>query len=366
MKKKRFNKFIFACFKRSLIFSFAISLFVFVPTITKFVAAKEESLSKKFLGEKADYQGIITLWNVDTFESGSASKISFLENVSLVFEKKNRGAYIKVDNLTIDEFMLRIKENKRPDIFSFGTGVESYLKQDMMELPNQILQCVKANFLSCGLSSKNILAVPWSYSIYTLISSSNRIEKAGKTIKQNLKDFALDLAFDTKLKKSTKHTVSITFGGNNYVHAVNNLLRNFDINLNQEVKMGKIDEKYNKNTFYDAYVNFINNKSSVLLGTNRDVFRMENRKFAGKESDIIYDPLINFTDLVNYVSVTTKDQNKQKTCIEFINFMLSSEVQLRIKNIGMFSTTKSDLYIDGVLKNIEEKINESLLIKNLF
>ena len=47
-------------------------------------------LSNKFFGKKAEYQGVITLWNVDTFEGGSASKTSFLENVSLKFEKEKK------------------------------------------------------------------------------------------------------------------------------------------------------------------------------------------------------------------------------------------------------------------------------------
>ena len=366
MKKNKVRKFIFVCLNKGLILSLVVSLFVFVPVITTVHNTRENALENKFFGKKAEYQGVITLWNVDTFEGGSASKSSFLENVSLKFEEQNKGAYIKVERLSIDEFFSRVKEGKKPDLFSFGNGVQNYLNEDIQTLPSEMLLNLKQNFLSCGLDSSLIKAIPWSYSMYCLISSASRIEKAGKNYKNNLKELALNLSFDQKLKKSTKHTYSLTFGGNEFSNAVNIFTREFSVNLNNEVKMKNIDEKYNKNTFYEAYVNFINNKASVLLGTNRDVFRMENRKFAGKETDVIYEPLLSFSDLVNYVSITTAETKKKKVCLDFIKFLLSERVQKSINNIGLFSPVLNGIYQEGIMKEIELKINEQMLIKNLF
>ena len=366
MKKKKVKKFIFVCLKKGMLISLVVSLFVFVPVLTKTYKAREDAIENKFLGKKAEYQGVLSLWNVDTFEGGSASKTSFLENASLKFEKENRGAYIRVDNLTVDEFISRIKDGKKPDLFSFGNGVQVYLKNDMQTLPNDILSNVKSNFLACGVDRGNIKAVPWSFSTYCLISSISRIEKAGKEFNNNLKELALNLAFDKKLKKSTKHTYSITFGGNDFSNAINIFAREFSANLNNEVQMKNIDENYNKNTFYEAYVNFINNKASVLLGTNRDVFRMENRKFAGKESDVIYEPILSFTDLVNYISITTDETIKKGVCLDFIEFLLSENNQKKISEIGLFSTVLNNLYDDGLMKEIEEKIKGQMIIKTLF
>ena len=126
------------------------------------------------------------------------------------------------------------------------------------------------------------------------------------------------------------------------------------------------DKNYDKNTFYDAYVNFINNKSSVLLGTNRDVFRMENRVFVGKETDVIYEPLTSYTDLVNYISVITSKTKKQNVCLDFVKFLMSEKIQKEIKSIGIFSTTLNNIYDDGVIKEIEDKLTGKMVVENLF
>jgi len=366
MKKKKVRKFIFVCLKKGMLISLIVSLFVFVPALTKLNNVREDAFSRKFVGKKAEYQGVIRMWNIDTFESGSISKTSFLENVSLKFEKENKGAYIKVENLTIDEFLCLIKENKKPDLFSFGTGVQNYLKDYFQVLPNESIKSVKTNFLACGVDGENIKAVPWSYNSYVLISSLTRIEKAGKSYKNNLKEISLDLDYDKKYKKNTKHVYSLTFGGNNYVNAVNVFNREFDKNIINEVSLQKIDKNYDKNTFYNAYVDFINNNASVLLGTNRDVFRMENRVFAGKEKDVIYQQLKNYTDLVNYMSVLTTETKKKNLCFDFIKFLLSENTQKQIKNMGLYSTTINNLYDDGVLKLLESELTENLVVKNLF
>lgn len=366
MKKKKVKKFIFVCLKKGMLISLVVSLFVFVPALTKAYKAREDALANKFIGKKAEHQGIITLWNVDTFEGGSASKTSFLESASLKFEKENKGAYINVENLSIDEFLSRVKQGCKSDLLSFGNGIQDYLKKDMQSLPSEVLSNVKSNFLSCGLDAGQLKAVPWVYSAYCLISSISRIEKAGKSFNNNLKELALNLSFDKKLKKSIKHTYSITFGGNEFSNAVNIFSREFDVNLNDEVKMKNIDKNYNKNTFYEAYVNFINGNASVLLGTNRDVLRMENRAFAGKETDVIYEPILSYTDLVQYISVLTTDSKKRNVCLDFIEFILSEKMQTQVKNIGLFSTTIFNLYEDGIFKEIENKINEEMVVKNLF
>ncbi len=366
MKKKKVRKFIFVCLTRGLIISLLVSLLVFVPTITTVYKTREEALSNKFFGKKAEYQGVITLWNVDTFEGGSASRKSLLEDVSLRFEKKNKGAYIKVENLSLNEFLSRIKEGKKPHLFSFGTGVASYLEENMVALSNDIAKDVKTNFYSSGLDGGNLKAAAWCYNIYTLISRKDRIEKAKKSYNQSLINLALELSFDKVYKKSTKHTYSLTFGGNDYVNAVNILPRVMEISVREQADKGNIDDRYKQNTFYEAYARFVGGKANMLLGTLRDVFRMENRKQSGKETDVIYEPLTNFTDLVSYISIIRSEEKIENVCKDFISFLISKEIQLKIANIGLFSTTLYDIYKDGTLSWIEKQINNEILVKNVF
>ena len=48
-------------------------------------------LYQKFVGNRAEKSCVLELWNVDTFEGGTASKSGFLEKVALAFEKKYKG-----------------------------------------------------------------------------------------------------------------------------------------------------------------------------------------------------------------------------------------------------------------------------------
>ena len=51
--------------------------------------------------EKFSFEGVINVWNVDTFESGSNSKASFLESASMKFSKENKGVLFLVKNFKV-------------------------------------------------------------------------------------------------------------------------------------------------------------------------------------------------------------------------------------------------------------------------
>ena len=92
-----------------------------------------------------------------------------------------------------------------------------------------------------------------------------------------------------------------------------------------------------------------------MLGTNRDVYRMENRVFAGKESDVLYEPLLTYTNLVNYISIMAIETKKQNVCFDFVKFLLSENIQKKLNDIGLFSTTINNVYSEGVMQEIEER-----------
>ena len=56
----------------------------------------------------------------------------------------------------------------------------------------------------------------------------------------------------------------------------------------------------------------------------------------------------------------------KNVCLDFVKFLLSDNTQKNISNIGLFSVTKSDLYLDGIMMQIEQQLNENMIIKNLF
>ena len=365
LNKKKVKRISFIVISRmTLVVVLAIILAVF-PTI-KIIESNEDGLFSKFIGNKSEYQGIIKLWNVDTFEGGSSSRASYLENLALAFEKKNKGLYIKVENITPSEMIANINIGVYPHLFSFGTGVAGYLKEKMIDLPGDFAKLIRSNFYSAGLMGSSLKAVAWAVGGYSLISTSEKIENAGKEVSQELKSFALNLAYDKTYKKSTRHINSLTFGCNQYTNGLDAYSRAFYQSAVEMAESGVIDQKYNTQTPYDAYLSFITGKSSMLLGTQRDIYRMENRLVSGAEVDVIYQPLGEYTDLVNYISVIKSEKTIQNMCIKFISFMLTKENQLKLESLGMLSPTNYEIYQNGVLKRLEKAIGEATIVKSLF
>lgn len=366
LKIKSAKKFIFFAISRASLLTFLIGIMIVTPTLTIFYKNKKDAIDEKFIGKKASYQGVITLWNVDTFEGGSSSKVSFLESVAASFEKKYKGALIKVENLTIDEMIANLKMGNVPNLFSFGTGVAGYLEDKMIKLPESIVKGVFSNFYSAGLKSGELKAMAYSFGGYVLISSKDRIDKANKEYEGSLKNLIKELSYDLKLKKKTKHVYSITFGGNDFTHANNLFSRAFNENISTLLSNGILDESYNKQTTYGAYNNFTSRKASILLGTQRDIARMENRIKAGVESDVYFEAFSEYTDLVNYISIIEGDMNALNVCKDFISFLMSDEVQLWLSKIGLLSVKWLDLYDDGAMNLLEEAINEQTIVPNVF
>jgi len=363
--KKKTKKYVFMVLGRSVLISILIAILLFIPTIS--VVTTNDDLSKKFFGNKSEYEGILTLWHVDTFEGGSSSRSAFLNKTAVNFEKQNKGVYIKVENLTVDEMLANINNGKIPNMFSFGTGVSGYLKEHMSVIKIGTATKLKSNFYSSGLDGGNLKAVAWCYSGYSLISTSEKITNANKEYNGNLKSLALNLSYDKVYKKNSKHINSLTFGKNDYVNALEVFSREFiDVSVFEELNKGNIDNKYNSQTPYEAYLNFITGKSSMLLGTVRDVFRMENRIITGQESDVLYEPLGSYTDMVNYISILNAEDKIMNVCKKFIEFLISDNVQKSLTDIGLMSPILKNLYDIGIMKKIEESITENTIIKNIF
>ncbi len=361
MKKK--SRLFFVAVKKLTLVTILIGL-VLVVYFSYLFISPDSSLRERFFGKSAKYQGLIRLWSVDTFEGGCASRSGFLNDVAMRFEKQNKGAFIMVENLTIDEMTANLKNNVYPDIFCFGTGVAGYLKDKMKELSTEVEKALLPNFAMAGLCRGKLLACPYAYGMYALLTSTARVEKAKKEVK-NLKDLALHLAFDVTTKRTTKHTYSLTFGKTDYVDAQKIFSRSFDVGLSSLIENGVVDPKVIGQTPYEAYLSFTSGKSSMLLGTQRDVFRMENRVAAGVESDILIEPLKEYTDLVNYISVTSDNKDVISVCKDFVEFLLSEEMQQRLVNIGLLSP-RGKIYSEGNMCTFEESASENMVVEGAF
>ena len=357
-----------------------VILIVFLPLVSIKQNDNLENIFSVFLGAKAKYQGIIEIWNIDTFEGGSAPKSNYLTSVASSFEKKNKGIYVMIKNLTEFECLNLLYSGYKPDLFSCSYGVASEIKNyiEPLDMKNSSAEKnIMKNLLSAGKIGNEQYGVPWCFGLYFLISSTNHLKKADFYKKNNieessdfkLSDYYYSLGYEKKLKKSVTTIYSLSYGKNEYLRpdyalkSYNNkgFTSSFDYFLSKNV---------NVNTQYDAYVDFISNKSVMLLGTQRDIFRLNGRVENGKLSDILIQPITSFTDLVQFIflssSASEGDSEKKNYCQMFIECIISEENQNKLSNVGLFSVCKNCTIKSGIMSDIEPYFFSDLAVNNVF
>ena len=107
----------------------------------------------------------------------------------------------------------------------------------------------------------------------------------------------------------------------------------------------------------------------MLLGTQRDLQRIKNRKDAGKESDFIVLNLSYYTDLVQYIGVVkSDDKNRQEFSENFAEFLITDEIQQKLYEIGMFQTVLNNnvLYNDEYYHSMEMALKSVSRVDKIF
>ena len=93
-----------------------------------------------------------------------------------------------------------------------------------------------------------------------------------------------------------------------------------------------------------AYVDFLNGKYDVLLGTQRDINR-----FAARGVNVYMQPIECFSDLYQYLCILKTNEKAEALCGEFFSYLLSESSQSKLSEIGMctinaaFSKTENPL-----------------------
>lgn len=228
----------------------------------------------------------LELWNVDTFEGGTNSRTKFLENAAISFEKQNRKNYIIVRNVGVEQLENMLKEGVKPDLISFGIGVGETIRSVCVSINTN--SKIKQNLLNCGVYKNNQLSIPWCYGGYVY---------CGNVTKENA-IYGVGIG----------NTIPPTISGNKIVYK---------------------DQ-------YEAYKAFVNGKFDVLLGTQRDFVRLQNKLNLGVIENCNFEYVSNYSDLVQHIAICCGGENLQ-VAQNFVNYLLSNVVQKKIKNIGMFS-----------------------------
>jgi len=256
-----------------------------------------------YFGKAEDYKGIITIWQVDSFEGGVGSRKQFLLKVAREFEKQNPGILIMVVDRTPESVKESMENGDVPDMVSFGVGVSVSNFIELKDLPTT----------NGGMVGEKTCAVPWCRGGYVLIANPKLTSEIPKEI-------------ETLLISQGEYNLSTT------AVAV------------EGIKVKSVTVKKPM----DAYVQFVEGKTPYFLGTQRDIHRLERRGF-----EVITKPMTKYNDLYQYVSVTTTSTLKSYYSERFIELLLSEIVQKSLSDIGMFGVIKKVEYQNSHLINMQ-------------
>lgn len=367
MKTERKKKF-FKIFKRVFVAIIAIALIAILPIVQPF----DENMAiiyKTFVGNKSQYQGMIEIWNIDTFESGNVSKSKLLTSFANSYQKKNKGVYFMVRNMTEQECLNLLESGESPDLFSCSYGVAEKIKNYVQPYSNSDFG-IRQEFIEAGSEDGNLYGLAWSRGCYFLISTEEKLQKAGVDTESeySFADIALSLGYEVKNKNSTKIVYSITMGGGKYLMP-QEALNSYNNNESATGLEFAFDKNSINQTQYTAYSKFVAGEAVTLLGSNRDVYRMENRVANGKMSEVIYLALTKFCDLVQFMFIGSTCSGEKLNCIQdFAKFVTGEESQKKLADAGMFPVTFADEndYTLSAMKDIIPEINSDLKVFNVF
>ena len=278
-------------FLRVFIGLFLVFSVVFTVTVGQYKISESVPQSTP-----VEYKGILTVWQVDSFEGGFGSRKQFLLKVARGFEKQNQGVLVMVSEYSPDGVKENLSKGLKPDMISFGCGVEisgfCELKIDRST--------------SGGKVGEKTYATAWCRGGYVIVANPNLTDQISNEL-------------DSLVVSQGEYTQPLTALATDSITAK-------DIDIKPPM---------------DAYIKFVGGKTPYLLGTQRDIVRLENRGF-----EVISKPLNEYNDLYQYISITGDDEIKRFYAEKFINYLISDSVQQKLTEISMLSP-----YINANLDN---------------
>jgi len=321
---------------------------VVIPFITFFYRPQD---NLNLNTENSKVGQVIMLWHIESFEGGSGNRANFISKMATDYEKKNKGYYVIVKNLSEEEAIDGLLKGDRPDLISFSHSIGADLSIYLSEL-NIDTSNIRTSLLEYGKLDGEQLAVPYLLSGYCLIGNGNVNSK----VLENL-SASTAFTFNVETKKGIKP--SLIVGTNENEFSIYSLLSNTDIVGN----LTSVDDDFESMNSFEAYSKFTNQSSSaVLLGTARDYYRVKNKENLGVMGKCSYVPLGEFTDLIQYLGVIVQSSFAS----DFIEYLVSQEVQKQISSIGLFSVTSEKIYSDEHYSCFENVLLNELTSINVF
>ena len=354
--------------KRVFVSIVVIVMIVCLPSI-KFLSENTQMIYETFIGKKSDFQGAIEIWNVDTFESGSDSKINFLNRVAKSFQNENKGVFVVVRNMTESECLNQLKVGLVPDLLSCSYGVANEVKDYIKPYNESFSGLIRKDFEDAGKLDGSLYGLAWCRGSYFLISTKEKLQKAKIENLDSVKlvDIALNSGYETKHKNSVKVTYSLGMGSGKF-GMPQMILKTYNITGESSKEKFSIDNSSVGQSGFLAYSKFIAGQSVILLGTQRDVVRVQGKVDSQKIADAIFEPLTKFTDLVQFMFLGNVKDSKNGTSENFAKFLTSQKAQRELGKINMFPVIPAfeEDYNLSVMQHIIPEINGDCDVLNVF
>ena len=289
------------------------------------------------------YKGIIEVWHVESFEGGQGSRASWLRSRATELEKRYSGLYFDIATLTYSQLTDKLEEGQLPDLISFSIGVGNTVLP-FLQPYNGSVDCYD-NLLMSGEADNTVYAVPYCAGMYSLFARQKHLDQLHVEVDSVISSLA-DMKLTVKQGKNTFNLVALGVGFAGF---------NSPLSALSGVSGVAVDMD---NTQYTAYEKYLTSKSFVtLLGTQRDVFRLGNRLEQGRTDSFETVVLDGYTDLVQYVGISTTDNDKLQYCRQFVEHIVSSDSQKKLVSVGMLSVSGQCDYSDITLSEMQRKLS---------
>ena len=242
---------------------------------------------------------IYTVWHIETFEGGGKSRLTYLKNLANKIEKETAGVLFHISTIAPNKLEESLK-NLVPDIVSFGFGVGKILLPYLAVQDNSY--SVRDELFSSGSFANKLYAIPYIIGGYA------------------------------SFKHNENNTQTI-YGNNDFTKPYNT--ENLTAYPSQ----------------YEAYKKFVNDEKVNLIGTTRDLFRVNNLNEIGRITATIT-PLDDYTDLIQYIASTKNDEIIKL----FISSLLLPEYQAKLTEYSLFSSLNTKIYTQGIYNDMENAI----------
>lgn len=356
------NKRFFVIVKKVMISFFVVLLFFVLPILPFW----KNDIQSVF-GNRNKFQGLIEIWNIDSFESGMVSKSSFLKSVATKFQERHKGLNFMIRNVSSQELVYLLEAGERPDLVSCSYGVACDV-QNIIKPFSQKFD-VEDVFLNAGKSGEKQFGVAWCFGMYYLISTEKHLFEAGVGDEDfDLISNAFLLGYEKVNKKNTKVVYSLGFGAGEFLLPQMALASYNNIEKPADKKYVFFDGEKEQSP-YIAFTKFSLGESVVLLGGQRDFFRTVSKVKQGGFQGVIVEPLERFSDQVQFMFLCDGGGvEKEKLAEDFVFFLTSKNIQETVLETGMFSTSKSVKRVikNGVICDITLDKLSDLTLNNVF